>query len=134
MLIDSNFPSQIRISKEDDVEARVNRIKEIIKKIRKTRTELGIHPKDIIITKIHIKKLEMKNDVTEHQSLIESMTNTNIDITDEQSDVSEYIDLIDDNYTLYLKIRNMINVQEEMKRIDKKLKELEAIITKINLS
>ena len=47
------------------------------------------------------------------------MTNTNIDITDEQSDVSEYIDLIDDNYTLYLKIRNMINIQEEMKRIDK---------------
>ena len=132
MLIDSSFPSQIRISKEDDVEARVNRIKEIIKKIRKTRTELGIHPKDIIITKIHIKKLEIKNDLIEHQSLIESMTNTNIDITDEQSDVSEYIDLIDDNYTLYLKIRNMINVQEEMKRIDKKLKELEAIVTKIN--
>ena len=132
MLINSSFPSQIRISKEDDVEVRVNRIKEIIKKIRKTRTELGIHPKDIIITKIHIKKSEMKNDLIEHQSLIESMTNTNIDITDEQSNVSEYIDLIDDNYTLYLKIRNMINVHEEMKRIDKKLKELEAIVTKIN--
>ena len=112
--------------------SRVNRIREIIKKIRKTRTELGIHPKDIIITKIHIKKLDMKNDLKEHQSLIESMTNTNIDITDEQSNVNEYIDLIDDNYTLYLKIRNMINVQEEMKRIDKKLKELEAIVTKIN--
>ena len=132
MLIDSSFPSQIRISKEDDVEVRVNRIKEIIKKIRKTRTELGIHPKDIIITKIHIKKLDMKNDLVEHQSLIESMTNTNIDITDEQSNENEYIDLIDDHYTLYLKIRNMINIQEEMKRIDKKLKELEAIVTKIN--
>ncbi len=60
------------------------------------------------------------------------MTNTNIDITAEQSDVNEYIDLIDDNYTLYLKIRNLINVQEEMKRIDKKLIELEAIVTKIN--
>ena len=64
----------------------------------------------------------MKNDLVEHQSLIESMTNTNIDITDEQSNENEYIDLIDDNYTLYLKIRNMINVQEEMKRIDKKVK------------
>ena len=45
---------------------------------------------------------------------------------------SEYIDLIDDNYTLYLKIKNMVNVQEEMKRIDKKLKELETVIRKIN--
>ncbi|MEK9907022.1 MAG: class I tRNA ligase family protein, partial [Gammaproteobacteria bacterium] len=132
MLIDSSFPSQIRISKEADVEARVHSIKEIIKKIRKTRTELGIHPKEIISINVHIKKSEIKNDVTEHQSLIESMTNANIDITAEQSDVSEYIDLIDDNYTLYLKIRNMINVQEEMKRIDKKLIELEAIVTKIN--
>ena len=74
----------------------------------------------------------MKNDLVENKSLIESMTNTNIDITDEQLNENEYIDLIDDNYTLYLKIRNMINIQEEMKRIDKKLKELEAIVTKIN--
>ena len=132
MLIDSSFPSQIRISKEDDVEARVNCIREIIKKIRKTRTELGIHPKDIIITKILIKKSDMKNDLVEHQGLIESMTNTNIDITGEHLNENEYIDLIDDHYTLYLKIRNMINVQEEMNRIDKKLKELEAIVTKIN--
>ena len=132
MLINSSFPSQIRISKEDDVEIRVNHIREIIKKIRKTRTELGIHPKDIIITKIHIKKLDMKKDLEEHQGLIESMTNTNIDITDEQSNVNEYIDLIDDHYTLYLKIRNMINIQEEMKRIDKKLNELQAIVTKIS--
>ena len=35
MLINSSFPSQIRISKEYDIESRVDNIKEIIKKIRK---------------------------------------------------------------------------------------------------
>ena len=60
------------------------------------------------------------------------MTNTTVEISDDKLDLNGYIDLIDDNYTLYLKVRNMINVQEEMKRIDKKLRELEAIITKIN--
>ena len=48
MLINSSFPSQIRISKEYDVESRVENIRDIIRKVRKIRAELSIHPKKVI--------------------------------------------------------------------------------------
>ena len=52
------------------------------------------------------------------------MSNVDINIIEQQNDKTEYIDLIDDDYTIYLKIRNMININEEMVRIDKKVSEL----------
>ena len=69
-LINSKFPSQIRISKEDDVYERVSVIQEIIKKIRKSRTELGVHPKVNIATKIIVKNEVINLDITENVKLI----------------------------------------------------------------
>ena len=56
------------------------------------------------------------------------MSNVNISVIENHNNKSEYIDLIDDDYTIYLKIRDMINVNEEMIRIDKKISELVKII------
>ena len=131
MLINSSFPSQIRISKEYDIDQRVINIKNIIKKIRKTRTELGIAPKKMIHVQLIIKDNSLRNDITEYLSLISSMSNVDINIIEQQNNKNEYIDLIDDDYTIYLKIRNMVNVNEEMTRIDKKVSELMIIIKKI---
>ena len=131
MLINSSFPSQIRISKEYDIDQRVTSIKNIIRRIRKTRTELGISPKEMIPVQIIIKDNNLKNDISEHLGLISSMSNVDINIVEQQDNKNEYIDLIDDDYTIYLKIRNMVNVNEEMIRIDKKVSELMKIIDKI---
>ena len=120
MLINSSFPSQIRISKEYDIDQRVINIKNIIRKIRKTRTELGISPKETIHVQIIIKDNDLKNDISDHLGLISSMSNVNISVIEHHNNKSEYIDLIDDDYTIYLKNQNMINVNEEMIRIDKK--------------
>ena len=54
--------------------------------------------------------------------IIEEMSNTKCDITDENLNASEYIDLIDDKYVIFIKIRNMINIHEEVNRINKKVK------------
>ena len=131
MLINSSFPSQIRISKEYDIEIRVENIKNIIKKIRKTRAELGIHPKDIIEVKILIKEGTLNNDIARHSDLINMLSNVAIEQVENHHDKTEYIDLIDDRYTLYLKIKNLINVNEEMVRIDKKISDLSTIVNKI---
>ena len=132
MLINSTFPSQIRISKEYDVESRVENIRDIIKKIRKTRTELSIHPKEIISVKIYINESNLIKDVEEHSELINNMTNIKLGIAAKKEEDSDYIDLIGENYTLYLKIKNMIDANEEMIKIDKKITDLASIVNKID--
>ena len=132
MLINSSFPSQIRISKEYDVESRVENIRDIIRKIRKIRTELSIHPKEIISVKIYINESNLIKDVEEHSELINNMTNIKLGIVDKKEEGSDYLDLIGDNYTLYLKIKNMIDANEEMIKIDKKITDLASIVNKID--
>ena len=59
------------------------------------------------------------------------LSNVAIEQVENHHDKTEYIDLIDDRYTLYLKIKNLINVNEEMVRIDKKISDLSTIVNKI---
>ena len=60
------------------------------------------------------------------------MTNIKIEVADQKYDNLDYIELIDENYTLYLKIKSMINANEEITKIDKKIIDLEGIVSKID--
>ena len=60
------------------------------------------------------------------------MTAIKIEVTDKKDDKLDYIDLIDDNYTLYLKIKSMIDASEEMTKIDKRITDLSDIVNKID--
>ena len=133
-LINSSFPSQVRISKEDDINARVEILKDIIRKIRKTRTELGIHPKNIVDTKIHIKDQNLIKDISENIDLVNNLSNIELSLIDAIDDsFTDYIDLIDDKYVLYLHLKNMINIEDELLKIEKKIHQLNNILNKINL-
>ena len=55
-----------------------------------------------------------------------------MEITDQKDENIDYIDLIDENYTLYLKIRSMIDADEETAKIDKKITDLSGIVNKID--
>tara|TARA_B100001057_G_scaffold257442_1_gene257651 strand:- start:1150 stop:3906 length:2757 start_codon:yes stop_codon:yes gene_type:complete len=133
-LINSSFPSQIRISREDTINSRVNLLKDIIRKIRKTRTELGIHPKEIFETIIYINEKELMKDVEENTHLINSLANIKLSIIDQkQESANEYIDLIDDKYILYLSLRDMIDIKSELIKIEKKISQMKNILNKVNL-
>ena len=133
-LISSSFPSQIRISKEDDINSRVNFIKDIIKKIRKTRTELGIHPKEIINTCIYINDSSYTYDIENNINLINSLSSIDLSLVDKKQDAEEgFIDLIDDKYTLYLYLKNMINIDSELSKIDKKISQMKIVLDKVNM-
>ena len=132
-LINSKFPSQIRISKEDDVYERVSVIQEIIKKIRKSRTELGVHPKVNIAAKIIVKNEVFNLDITENVKLINNMSGINLSIADDiEFDNHDYIELIDDKFVLYLQIKNMINVKDELNKIENKIMQFKGVINKID--
>ena len=132
-LINSKFPSQIRISKEDDIYERVSVIQEIIKKIRKSRTELGVHPKVNIATKIIVKNEVINLDITENVKLINNLSGIELSIAnDVEFDDHDYIELIDDKFVLYLQIKNMINVKDELNKIENKIMQFNDVINKID--
>jgi valyl-tRNA synthetase len=132
-LINSKFPSQIRISKEDDIYERVSVIQEIIKKIRKSRTELGVHPKVNIATKIIVKNEVINLDITENVKLINNLSGIELSIAnDVDFDDHDYIELIDDKFVLYLQIKNMINVKDELNKIENKIMQFNDVINKID--
>ena len=132
-LINSKFPSQIRISKEDDIYERVSVIQEIIKKIRKSRTELGVHPKVNIATKIIVKNEVINLDITENVQLINNLSGIELSIAnDVEFDDHDYIELIDDKFVLYLQIKNMINVKDELNKIENKIMQFNDVINKID--
>ncbi len=132
-LIDSSFPSQIRISKEDDINIRVDFIKNIIKKVRKTRTELGIHPKVTILANIVIKNEFIKKDIIEYTDLINTLSGISLSIINvREIHDNDYIELIDDQFILYLKIKNMINISDELNKIEKKIQQLNNVLTKVD--
>ncbi len=132
-LISSKFPSQIRISKEDDIDGRVSVIKEIIKKIRKTRTELGVHPKVSIASKIIIKNKLINSDIADHIKLINNLSGIQLSIAnDSEFNDHDYIELIDDRFILYLQIKNMININDELNKIEKKITQFKSVLNKID--
>ena len=133
-LISSVFPSQIRISKEDDIDTRVTCIKDIIKKIRKTRTELGIHPKTKITSRIVIKSKLIHLDINDNVSLINNLAGIELSIVDNNdSNDDDYIELLDDKFILYLQIKNMIDIRDELDKVEKKIQQFKVILSKIDL-
>ena len=133
-LITSDFPSLIRITREDIVIDQVEMLQDIIKKIRKTRTELGIHPKEQIKTTIITKnKILYHENLNQYSNLINNLANISINVCDSiESSDNDYIDLIDEDFIIYLHIKSMININDEVARIGKKLSELKNIQTKID--
>jgi valyl-tRNA synthetase len=132
-LINSKFPSQIRISKEDNIFERVSAIQEVIKKIRKSRTELGIHPKVNIEAKIIVKNKIISLDIAENIKLINNLSGIKLSIVDDTKfNHHDYVELIDDKFVLYLQIKDMINVKDELDKIENKIIQFKGILDKID--
>jgi valyl-tRNA synthetase len=109
-------------------------VKEIIKKVRKTRTELGIHPKVNITSKIVVKDKSIHLDIKDNISLINNLSGIELLIVDNnQSTDDAYIELIDDKFILYLQIKNMINVRDELDKVEKKIQQFKSVLRKIDL-
>ena len=88
--------------------------------------------KEIIDVKIKIKKTSFGQDIEQYSNQINIISNVNVDVIQYKEVSTEYIDLIDENYILFLKIRHMINVEEEVIKINKKIQDLTTIIDKID--
>jgi valyl-tRNA synthetase len=132
-LTNSSFPSQVRISKESDIDTRVTDIKEMIKKIRKTRTELGIHPKNKFKVEILINNKVLSQDILDNITLVNSLSGIELSIIKkEERESNDFIQLIHNKFSLYLYIKSMINIKDEIKKIGKNIIQLESVLKKID--
>jgi valyl-tRNA synthetase len=132
-LTNSSFPSQVRISKESDIDTRVTDIKEMIKKIRKTRTELGIHPKNKFKVEILINNKVLSQDILNNITLVNSLSGIELSIIKkEERESNDFIQLIDNKFSLFLYIKNMINIKDEINKIENNILHLESVLKKID--
>jgi valyl-tRNA synthetase len=132
-LTNSTFPSQVRISKENDTDVRVTDVKEMIKKVRKTRTELGIHPKTKFKVEVLISDQLLSEDILDNIILINNLSGIDLSIINEKEARSnDFIEIIDSKYTLYLYIKNMISISDEIIKIEKNILQLQSVLKKID--
>ena len=132
-LTNSTFPSQVRISKENDTDVRVTDVKEMIKKVRKTRTELGIHPKTKFKVEVLISNQLLSEDILDNIILINNLSGIDLSIINEKEERSnDFIEIIDSKYTLYLYIKNMISISDEIIKIEKNILQLQSVLKKID--
>jgi valyl-tRNA synthetase len=111
----------------------VTDIKEMIKKIRKTRTELGIHPKNKFKVEILINNKVLSQDILNNITLVDSLSGIELSIIkEEERESNDFIQLIDNKFTLYLYIKNMINIKDEINKIEKNIMQLESVLMKID--
>ena len=108
-------------------------MKKAIKKIRKARTELGIHPKNKFKVEILINSKVLFQDMLDNITLVNNLSGIDMSIIkEEERESNDFIQLIDNKFTLYLYIKNMINIKDEINKIEKNIFQLESVLKKID--
>ncbi|MDG2158584.1 MAG: valine--tRNA ligase [Gammaproteobacteria bacterium] len=132
ILMNAKFPSQQKIFKDGDIEAEVLLLKEFITKIRKTRSDLNVHPKIKIDIYCFSKDSLVKNFLDSNNSIICSLLKAqNIFINEESFNVNECITVSLENLKVYIPIKKIIDIKKERERLIKNMSNLESNLLKI---
>ena len=92
-----------------------------------------MHPKININAKIIVKNKLINLDISENIELINNLSGIRLSIIDDsESNNHDYIELIDENFVLYLQIKSVIDIREELNKIEKKISQLKTILNKID--
>ena len=132
ILMNSKFPSQQKIFKDENIKQEVLLLKDFINLIRKARSDLSIHPKielDIFC-------------IYEGESIDKCLNNNNIIIKklcklknvflkDDSYNIDECITITLKNIKIFIPIKNIIDIKSEIKRLQKSLSNLEINLEKI---
>ena len=132
ILMNAKFPSQQKIFKDKAIDAEVSLLKEFINKIRKTRSDLNIHPKIKIDIYCFSKDVLIKSFLDNNNSIICSLLKVqNIFINRDSFNISECITVSLQNLKVYIPIKNKIDMEKEKERLLKSLLNLELNLSKI---
>ena len=132
LLINSKFPSQQKLFIDNTVSKDVNTVMKIINSIRKTRSDLNIHPKMEIDVYFLSNEMSYEKIIKENNFIIQNLAKVNNIFWNEKSYV------IKDCITITLKdlkalipIKKIINVDQEVARLEKNLNQLQNLLDKV---
>ena len=132
ILMNAKFPSQQKIFKDDSIDTEISLLKEFINKIRKTRSDLNVHPKIEIDIYCFTKNDLIKEFLKNNNSIICSLLKVkNIFMNEDSLDISECITVSLENLKIYIPIKKIIDIKTEKERLSKSIDNLKINLSKI---
>ena len=133
LLINSRFPAQQKIFKDDETLETVNIIKNIVNSIRKTRSDLNIHPKMEIDVYFLSKEEKYEKIINENNFILEGLAKVNkIFWNDTSYSPKDCITITLKDLKILMPIKNIIDVNQEYERLKKILFQLKENLSKID--
>ena len=132
ILMNAKFPSQQKVFKDEKIDNEIFLLKKFINIIRKTRSDLNVHPK----TKIDIYCIFTDNTyesfIKNNRDIITSLVKADtIYINSNSYDINQCIAISLEELKLYIPIKEIIDIDVEKKRLEKNLNNLVNNLNKI---
>ena len=133
VLMNAKFPSQQKIFKDDSIYEEISLMKEVVNLIRKTRSDLHVHPKSMINAFFVSDDNNFNEIINKNSDLIIHLVNLKeIHINATTLDIDECIIVNINKSKIYLPIKNIIDIEKERMRLVKNIENLENNLKKIN--
>ena len=130
-IIISNWPKK----SDDDIsydKAQISDFKEIVTAIRTIRSELNVPPSKKIDVVANAKNKSIENKIKSLIDLIKSLSNTeNFDLSSKQIKPKNSAVAVCKSVELYIPLGDLVNKDEEIVKLNKRLSELDSLISSI---
>jgi len=132
ILMNAKFPSQQKIFHDENIHNEVNILKDIINVIRKTRSDLNIHPKTKQDVFCQTNNDFVKEVIKHNEHAIINLAKINrLSINSDNYNIEDCIAVTLKNLKIFMPIKNIVDITVEKNRLTKNLLNLEANLMKI---
>ena len=133
LLMNSKFPSQQKIFNDIEIEREIEIVKDIINSIRKTRSDLNIHPKTLLDIYCISDKENLLANIKNNKNIIHSLSKVkSINYEIDSGAIKDCITVSVRDLIIYIPIKDTVNVDDETNRLKKKINEIESALIKVN--
>jgi len=133
LLMNSKFPSQQKIFNDIEIEREIEIVKDIINSIRKTRSDLNIHPKTLLDIYCISDKENLLANIKNNKNIIHSLSKLkSINYEIDSGAIKDCITVSVRDLIIYIPIKDTVNVDDETNRLRKKINEIESALIKVN--
>ena len=133
LLMNSKFPSQQKIFNDIEIEREIEIVKDIINSIRKTRSDLNIHPKTLLDIYCISDKENLLANIKNNKNIIHSLSKVkSINYEIDSGSIKDCITVSVRDLIIYIPIKDTVNVDDETNRLRKKINEIESALIKVN--
>ena len=133
LLINSKFPPQQKIFKDEKVLKTIDLVKDIVNIIRKTKSDLNIHPKKELDIYLITNNDDKKNILLQNLSIISNLSKINKIIWDVNDKIiKDCITQSLNDIKILIPIKKFIDIKEEKNRLNKIISQLSSNLDKVN--